>query len=123
MTDYGHELEFGYFLIPDRRGRGFLNAAEAMGAPARTPGQSLEPLEEAIVILGACWSASGVLQFHGRYYELEGARPGPKSAHRSVSGSVPPARASEAQQAIDGGARGRPRTGWDRAHLQRARRF
>jgi alkanesulfonate monooxygenase SsuD/methylene tetrahydromethanopterin reductase-like flavin-dependent oxidoreductase (luciferase family) len=166
MTDYGHELEFGYFLIPeagdphgvpetarlaDRLGydllavqdhpyrpthldalallgvilaqtdrirvfqdvgnlplrppaafakaaatldllsggrfevglgaAGFLDAGQAMGASARTPGQSLEALEEAIVILRAWWSTAGVLWFHGRHYELEGARPGPKPAH------------------------------------------
>ena len=69
MTDYGHELEFGYFLSPEA------------GAPARTLGQSLEALEEAIVILRARWSTAGVLGFHGRSYELEGARPGPKPAH------------------------------------------
>jgi alkanesulfonate monooxygenase SsuD/methylene tetrahydromethanopterin reductase-like flavin-dependent oxidoreductase (luciferase family) len=52
-----------------------------MAAPARTPGQSLEALEEAIVIPRAWWSTTGVLRFHGRHYALEGARPGPKPAH------------------------------------------
>jgi alkanesulfonate monooxygenase SsuD/methylene tetrahydromethanopterin reductase-like flavin-dependent oxidoreductase (luciferase family) len=60
---------------------GFLDAAQAMGAPARTPGQSLEALKEAIVIPRAWWSTTGVLRFHGRHYALEGARPGPKPAH------------------------------------------
>jgi len=41
---------------------------------------SLEALEEAIVILRAWWSTTGVLRFHGRHYTLEGARPGPKPA-------------------------------------------
>jgi alkanesulfonate monooxygenase SsuD/methylene tetrahydromethanopterin reductase-like flavin-dependent oxidoreductase (luciferase family) len=40
-------------------GGGFLDAAQAMGAPARTPGQSLEALEEAIVILRAWWGTTG----------------------------------------------------------------
>lgn len=62
-------------------GGGFLDAAHRMGAPVRTPGQSIEALEEAIVILRAWWSTTGVLRFSGRYYELEGARPGPKPAH------------------------------------------
>jgi alkanesulfonate monooxygenase SsuD/methylene tetrahydromethanopterin reductase-like flavin-dependent oxidoreductase (luciferase family) len=211
MTDYGHELEFGYFLIPDAEdpegvletarladqlgydllavqdhpyqpahldtlallgvilaqterirvfqdvgnlplrppatfakaaatldllsdGRfeaglgagGFLDAAQAMGAPARTPGQSLEALEEAIVVLRAWWSTTGVLRFHGHHYELEGARPGPKPAHpigiwlgavkpralaltgRKADGwaaplmnYLPPAQAAEAQDVID----------------------
>jgi alkanesulfonate monooxygenase SsuD/methylene tetrahydromethanopterin reductase-like flavin-dependent oxidoreductase (luciferase family) len=214
MTDYGHELEFGYFLIPeagnpygvletarlaDRLGYdllavqdhpyqpahldalallgvilaqterirvfqdvgnlplrppaafakaaatldllsggrfeaglgagGFLDAAHAMGAPARTPGQSLEALEEAIVILRAWWS-TGVLRFHGRHYGLEGARPGPKPAHpigiwlgaarpralaltgRKADGwaaplmnYLPPAQAAKAQEVIDTAAR------------------
>jgi alkanesulfonate monooxygenase SsuD/methylene tetrahydromethanopterin reductase-like flavin-dependent oxidoreductase (luciferase family) len=33
------------------------------------------------MILRAWWSTTGVLQFHGRHYALEGARPGPKPAH------------------------------------------
>jgi alkanesulfonate monooxygenase SsuD/methylene tetrahydromethanopterin reductase-like flavin-dependent oxidoreductase (luciferase family) len=111
-------------------GGGFLAAAHAMGAPARTPGQSLEALEEAIVILRTWWSTTGVLRFHGRYYELEGARPGPKPAHpigiwlgaaklralaltgRKADGwaaplmnYLPPAEAAEAQGMIDGAAR------------------
>ena len=40
-------------------GGGFLQAAEAMGAPARTPGQSIEALEEAVAILRASWSDAG----------------------------------------------------------------
>src|SRR6202165_3851788 len=109
---------------------GFLDAAQAMGAPARTPGQSLEALEEAIVILRAWWSTTGVLRFHGHHYALEGARPGPKPAHpigiwlgaakpralalteRKADGwaapllnYLPPAQAAEAQEAIDRAAR------------------
>ena len=45
------------------------------------PGQSLEALDEAIVILLAWWSPAGLLRFHGRHCELEGARRGPKPAH------------------------------------------
>ncbi len=108
---------------------GFLDAARTMGAPARTPGQSLEALEEAIVILRAWWSTAGVLRFHGRHYELEGARPGPKPAHpigiwlgaakpralaligRKADGwaaplmnYLPPIAAAKAQEVIDGAA-------------------
>jgi alkanesulfonate monooxygenase SsuD/methylene tetrahydromethanopterin reductase-like flavin-dependent oxidoreductase (luciferase family) len=109
---------------------GYLDAAQAMGAPARTPGQSLEALEEAIVILRAWWSTAGVLRFHGHHYALEGARPGPKPAHpigiwlgaakpralaltgRKADGwaaplmnYLPPIAAAEAQVVIDGSAR------------------
>jgi alkanesulfonate monooxygenase SsuD/methylene tetrahydromethanopterin reductase-like flavin-dependent oxidoreductase (luciferase family) len=108
---------------------GFLDAAQAMGAPARTAGQSLQALEEAIVILRAWWSTTGVLRFHGRHYVLEGARPGPKPAHpidiwlgaakpralaltgRKADGwaaplmnYLPPAQAAEAHAVIDGAA-------------------
>jgi alkanesulfonate monooxygenase SsuD/methylene tetrahydromethanopterin reductase-like flavin-dependent oxidoreductase (luciferase family) len=105
---------------------GFLDAAHAMGAPERTPGESLEALEEAIEILRAWWSATGVLRFHGQHYALEGARPGPKPAHpiriwlgaakpralaltgRKADGwaaplmnYLPPVAAAEAQKVID----------------------
>jgi alkanesulfonate monooxygenase SsuD/methylene tetrahydromethanopterin reductase-like flavin-dependent oxidoreductase (luciferase family) len=59
---------------------GFLDSAQAVGAPAETPGQSLEALEEAIVIMRAWWGTTGVPRLHGRHYALEGARPGPKPA-------------------------------------------
>jgi alkanesulfonate monooxygenase SsuD/methylene tetrahydromethanopterin reductase-like flavin-dependent oxidoreductase (luciferase family) len=52
-----------------------------MGAPALTPGQSIEALEEAIVILRAWWRTAGQLRFRGRYYQLDGAQPGPRPAH------------------------------------------
>jgi alkanesulfonate monooxygenase SsuD/methylene tetrahydromethanopterin reductase-like flavin-dependent oxidoreductase (luciferase family) len=63
-------------------GGGFLEAAHAMGAPALTGGQSLDALEEAIVILRMWWSGAGDLSFTGRHYQLDGARPGPRPAHR-----------------------------------------
>jgi alkanesulfonate monooxygenase SsuD/methylene tetrahydromethanopterin reductase-like flavin-dependent oxidoreductase (luciferase family) len=93
------------------------------------PGQSLEALEEAIVILRAWWSTPRVLGFHGRRYELEGARPGPKPAHpigiwvgaakpralaltgrkadawaAPLMNYPPPAQTAEAQAVIDGAA-------------------
>jgi alkanesulfonate monooxygenase SsuD/methylene tetrahydromethanopterin reductase-like flavin-dependent oxidoreductase (luciferase family) len=72
---------------------GFLDAAQATGASARTPGQSLESLEEAIVILRAWWGTTGVLRLRGHHYALEGARPGPGRRTRSVSGTVAPSHA------------------------------
>ncbi len=111
-------------------GGGFLDAARAMGAPTLTAGESLEALDEAIVILRAWWSTAGVLRFHGRHYQLDGARPGPKPAHeiriwlgaakrralaltgRKADGwaaplmnYLPPAAAADAQEIIDRAAR------------------
>lgn len=63
-------------------GGGFLDAARAMGAPALTPGESLEALEEAVAILRASWDDKEALRFDGRHYRLEGARPGPSPAHQ-----------------------------------------
>jgi alkanesulfonate monooxygenase SsuD/methylene tetrahydromethanopterin reductase-like flavin-dependent oxidoreductase (luciferase family) len=61
---------------------GFLEAAHAMGAPARTPAESLAALEEAVAVMRAMWSGErrGV-RFDGRYYQLEGVHPGPAPAH------------------------------------------
>jgi alkanesulfonate monooxygenase SsuD/methylene tetrahydromethanopterin reductase-like flavin-dependent oxidoreductase (luciferase family) len=107
-------------------GGGFLQPAHAMGAPALTPGESLEALEEAVAILRASWSDARSLRFDGRHYQLEGARLGPKPAHPigiwlgaakpralALTGRVadgwaaplmnyqPPAAAAEAQTVID----------------------
>ena len=62
-------------------GGGYLGPAEAMGAPALTPGESLEALEEAVTILRASWSGERSLRFEGRHYRLEGMKPGPLPAH------------------------------------------
>ena len=111
-------------------GGGFLRAAEAMGAPHRTAGESLEALEEAVAILRASWSGAPGLRFEGRHYRLEGARPGPVPAHEidiwlgaakpralALTGRLadgwaaplmnymPPAAAAEAQTIIDRAAR------------------
>ena len=101
-----------------------------MGAPALTPGESLEALEEAVTILRASWSDARSLRFDGHHYRLAGARPGPKPAHQisiwlgaakpralALTGRVadgwaaplmsyqPPAAAAEAQVVIDRAAR------------------
>ena len=62
-------------------GGGFLRAAQAMGAPAMSAGESLEALEEAVAILRASWSGAAPLRFDGRHYRVDGARPGPLPAH------------------------------------------
>ena len=61
---------------------GYLEAAHAMGAPARTPDESLEALEEAVVVMRAMWSGEiRGIRFDGRYYQLGGVHPGPAPAH------------------------------------------
>jgi alkanesulfonate monooxygenase SsuD/methylene tetrahydromethanopterin reductase-like flavin-dependent oxidoreductase (luciferase family) len=62
---------------------GYLDAAHAMGAPARTPAQSLGALEEAIAVVRTMWSGERRgIRFDGRYYQLKGVHPGPVPAHR-----------------------------------------
>jgi alkanesulfonate monooxygenase SsuD/methylene tetrahydromethanopterin reductase-like flavin-dependent oxidoreductase (luciferase family) len=61
---------------------GFLDAAAAMGAPARTAGESLAALEEAVALIRAMWSAERRgLRFDGSHYQLKGVHPGPAPAH------------------------------------------
>jgi alkanesulfonate monooxygenase SsuD/methylene tetrahydromethanopterin reductase-like flavin-dependent oxidoreductase (luciferase family) len=61
---------------------GFLDAAHAMGAPARTPAESLAALEEAVAVMRAMWSGERRgIRFEGRYYQLEGVHAGPAPAH------------------------------------------
>lgn len=61
---------------------GYLEAAHAMGAPARTPAESLAALEEGIAVIRAIWSGERRgLRFDGRYYQLAGVHPGPAPAH------------------------------------------
>jgi alkanesulfonate monooxygenase SsuD/methylene tetrahydromethanopterin reductase-like flavin-dependent oxidoreductase (luciferase family) len=111
-------------------GGGYLDAARAMGAPALTPGESLEALEEAVAIMRAFWRGERSLRFDGRHYHLEGMKPGPPPAHQigiwlgaakpralALTGRVadgwaaplmnymPPAAAAEAQVGIDSAAR------------------
>src|SRR5437763_2286487 len=61
---------------------GYLEAAHAMGAPPRTPVQSLEALEEGVAVMRAMWSGERRgIRFDGRYYKLGGVHPGPAPAH------------------------------------------
>src|SRR5712692_10194535 len=61
---------------------GFLEAAHAMGAPARTPAESLAALEEAVAVMRAMWNGERRgLRFEGSYYQLDGVHPGPAPAH------------------------------------------
>jgi alkanesulfonate monooxygenase SsuD/methylene tetrahydromethanopterin reductase-like flavin-dependent oxidoreductase (luciferase family) len=61
---------------------GYLDAAHAMGSPARTAAESLEALEEAVAVMRAMWSGERRgIRFDGRYYHLAGVHPGPAAAH------------------------------------------
>jgi alkanesulfonate monooxygenase SsuD/methylene tetrahydromethanopterin reductase-like flavin-dependent oxidoreductase (luciferase family) len=60
---------------------GFLDRAAAMGGPARTRGESVEALEEAIEILRSFWDGQGPVDFQGRHYSVGGVDPGPAAAH------------------------------------------
>jgi alkanesulfonate monooxygenase SsuD/methylene tetrahydromethanopterin reductase-like flavin-dependent oxidoreductase (luciferase family) len=109
---------------------GYLEPAHAMGAPALTPGESIDALEEAVAILRESWSGARSIRHHGRHYQLEGMHPGPPPAHpieiwlgaakpralaltgRSADGWVapmmiymPPAQVPAAQELIDRAAR------------------
>src|SRR6202035_1523225 len=47
----------------------------------RSPGESVEALEEAIDVIRLMWSDERSVSFDGAYYKLDGARPGPAPVH------------------------------------------
>ncbi len=60
----------------------FWEAIGAMGGPVRTPGASVEALEEAIEVQRLMWSGERSASFAGRHYLLRGVHPGPAPAAR-----------------------------------------
>ncbi len=52
-----------------------------MGGPRRSPGESVDALEEAIEVIRLMWSSERSVSFEGKHYRLEDARPGPPPAH------------------------------------------
>jgi alkanesulfonate monooxygenase SsuD/methylene tetrahydromethanopterin reductase-like flavin-dependent oxidoreductase (luciferase family) len=60
---------------------GFWPAIKAMGGPARTAGESVSALEEAIEVIRLVWSGGRGLRFDGRFYQLAGLNAGPPPAH------------------------------------------
>ena len=61
----------------------FWDAVAAMGGPRRTPGESVEALEEAMQIIRAFLDMeSPSVRFKGDHYAVTGAKPGPAPAHR-----------------------------------------
>jgi alkanesulfonate monooxygenase SsuD/methylene tetrahydromethanopterin reductase-like flavin-dependent oxidoreductase (luciferase family) len=59
----------------------FLDAIAAMGAPRRTAAENVDALSEAITVIRLLWAPGPPVHFQGRWYRLEGARPGPAPAH------------------------------------------
>jgi alkanesulfonate monooxygenase SsuD/methylene tetrahydromethanopterin reductase-like flavin-dependent oxidoreductase (luciferase family) len=51
------------------------------GGPRRTPGESVEALDEAIDVIRLLWSDERSVSFAGKHYRLDDARPGPRPAH------------------------------------------
>jgi alkanesulfonate monooxygenase SsuD/methylene tetrahydromethanopterin reductase-like flavin-dependent oxidoreductase (luciferase family) len=51
------------------------------GGPRRTPGESVDALDEAIDVIRLLWSDERSVSFHGKHYQLDDARPGPLPAH------------------------------------------
>ena len=53
----------------------------SFGGPRRTPGESVEALDEAIDVIRLLWSDERSVSFEGKHYRLDDARPGPRPAH------------------------------------------
>src|SRR3977135_3350400 len=60
---------------------GFWDAIKAMGGPVRTPGESVQALEEAIRVIRLMWSGERGIHFDGKFYQLAGVHSGPVPAH------------------------------------------
>jgi alkanesulfonate monooxygenase SsuD/methylene tetrahydromethanopterin reductase-like flavin-dependent oxidoreductase (luciferase family) len=67
------ELGLGAGGIPD--------VIANFGGPRRTPGESVEALDEAIDVIRLLWSGERSVSFDGKHYTLDDARPGPRPAH------------------------------------------
>jgi len=73
LSDGRFELGLGAGASADR--------AATMGGPRRSPGESVEALEEAIELVRLAWSDQDEVSFEGRHYRLDGYQPGPPPAH------------------------------------------
>src|ERR1700736_2102197 len=67
------ELGLGAGGIPD--------VIANFGGPRRTPGESVEAIDEAIDVIRLLWSEERSVSFEGKHYRLNDARPGPRPAH------------------------------------------
>jgi len=61
----------------------FWDGVAGMGGARRTPGESIEALEEAIAIIRGIWDTtdSTLLSLRGKHYDIHGAKRGPAPAH------------------------------------------
>ena len=59
----------------------FWEGIRAMGGEARSPGDAVSALEEAIHVIRLLWSGRRGTRFEGRFYQLHGAHSGPTPAH------------------------------------------
>ncbi len=61
----------------------FWDGIAAMGGRKLTPGQGVDALREAIAIIRDLWNvdAPGRMSHHGTYYDVAGAKRGPRPAH------------------------------------------
>ncbi|MDG6108892.1 LLM class flavin-dependent oxidoreductase [Dactylosporangium aurantiacum] len=59
----------------------FWDAIAGMGGETRTPGASIEALEEGVRVIRALWSDERSARVDGTHYRLRGAHPGPPAAH------------------------------------------
>jgi alkanesulfonate monooxygenase SsuD/methylene tetrahydromethanopterin reductase-like flavin-dependent oxidoreductase (luciferase family) len=60
----------------------FWEGVEAMGGPRRTPGESVDALEEAMRIMRSFLDMDASVRIDGEHYRAAGARPGPAPLHR-----------------------------------------
>jgi alkanesulfonate monooxygenase SsuD/methylene tetrahydromethanopterin reductase-like flavin-dependent oxidoreductase (luciferase family) len=60
---------------------GFWDAIAAMGGPRRTPGESVEALEEVIQVIRLMWSTERSVTFAVKHYAVHGLHPGPAPVH------------------------------------------
>jgi alkanesulfonate monooxygenase SsuD/methylene tetrahydromethanopterin reductase-like flavin-dependent oxidoreductase (luciferase family) len=61
----------------------FWDGVAGMGGPRRSPGDSIEALEEAIAVIRGVWNTSdpSMLSVRGKHYIVRGAKRGPAPAH------------------------------------------
>jgi alkanesulfonate monooxygenase SsuD/methylene tetrahydromethanopterin reductase-like flavin-dependent oxidoreductase (luciferase family) len=59
----------------------FCQAIKGYGGPVRTPGEAVQALEEAIEIIRSMWTEQISVRFTGKYYTVQGIRPGPIPPH------------------------------------------